>query len=245
MKKILLLGISTLFLFGCISPATAPMLNLQYQGIEKAAKSRPAKMSIVDTQFVATNTYGKMVSSPIMQLAASKGKLPFDMQVQQDYFTKYAPRIQSSLTSDIESLLQDKGFSIANSYPSFDEIPYEVRKNTDLLIVPTFDFAPNVHNSAVTIPIYGEIPKGTLQLIGRFEIAVVEPFSREKLIIKKVDVSSQTTSYSGADAGNAALVNLINSTYPEILQKAATLLDADEISAAVKSSKEIKKRTGF
>lgn len=229
---------------GC-TPQQVSILDLHYQGIEKSEKQRPVKVAIMGAQFTGTNVYAKMMSSPLVQLASTKGSLPYEMSLQSTYFNKYAPRIKDSLTSDIESLLRDKGFNVAHRYDSFDEIPYEARKETELLIIPTFDFGPNVANSPTTMPFIGVINKGALQLIGRMEIAIVEPLSREKLIIKKLDVKSTSYNYSSDAEGINALVDLINATYPDILKTASILLDADEIEASVKSSHEIKSKKVF
>ena len=246
MKKLLLLLPVLAILFGCMQSKPGSILELKYQGIEKNSQPRAVKVAILDTTFAANNPYAKLANLPIMQLAsASRAKLPLEVRVSNEYFNKYAPHLARSLASDIETILVDKGFKVYGRYANFDAIPYADKKNIELLVIPSFDFAPNIQNSSTTLPILGTINKGTLQLIGRVELTVCEPLSREKLVTKKIDVASSSASYDGDTGVHNALVDLLNATYPDILSKAAMLLDAEEMEEFTKHANEIKSKKVF
>ena len=246
MKKLLLLLPVLAILFGCVQSKPGAILELKYQGVEKSSQPRAAKVAILDTKFAANNPYAKLASSPIMQLAAANNaNLPLELRVNNEYFNKYAPRLTQSLASDIETILIDKGFKVYGRYADFDAIPYADKKDIELLVISSFDFAPHIQNSPTTLPLLGTVNKGTLQLIGRVELTVCEPLSREKLVTKKIDVASSSARYDDNTGVYNALVDLLNATYSDILSKTAMLLDAEEMEEFTKYANEIKSKKVF
>jgi len=102
---------------------------------------------------------------------------------------------------DIEELLIDKGYRIKNTYPSFDNMTYDEKKDVDVAleieIVPTFtaaeggwktytpfQFSPS-GNATHT---YGY--SGTVSLIGKINLIGIEPMSHEKIWLKSIDIPS-------------------------------------------------------
>lgn len=227
-------------LSGCSGPTA--VLNLQYQGIEKTTKKHQVKVAMVEPKYVASSATQSVMSSPLMRFAGATGGMPLDMHLTQVYYTEYAPRIQTALLGDIERILAAKGFIVTAKYASMDEIPYAAKKQVDLIVVPEFDFAPMVQDRVTRVPIVGNIHSGEIHLVGRLEIDMVEPMSKELIVIKKVDVSSARSKYSGENEAKDTLINLLNTSYPDIIRKAAAIMDADEIVEAAKDVKELKKK---
>lgn len=100
---------------------------------------------------------------------------------------------------DIEELLIDKGYRIKNTYPSFDNMTYDEKKNVDVAlqieIVPTFTAAEGgwwqySHFSLTGVSTYTYGYKGTVSLIGKINLVGIEPLSHEKIWIKSVDIPS-------------------------------------------------------
>ena len=243
MKKLVLLLPVILLLFGCAPKQPNAILQLQYHGTNASSAPRKAKIAILEASFTANDPYSKLMRSPLIQMAAMHGSgTPLEVSLTSTYFTNYAGRLSKTLTSDLETILVEKGFSVYGKYDSYDAIPYAAKKDIDLLIVPTFDFAPVVRNNVVNTPFIGLVDKGDIQLVGRVELYVSEPLSRERLVTKKIDVATSISNYSNTAEAHNALINLLNTTYPTILSKAAMLLDGEEVDGLIKHSHEIKSK---
>lgn len=229
MKRILVLLFSVLVVFGCAQKNSA-LLELKYSGLP-GEKKYPIKIALIEPQYTGTDVTQQIMSNPLMRLSIAQSTVAYDMELSSYYYTEYAPRIKTALLGDLERMIKDKGMIVVEKYRSFDEIPYGMKKDSlDLVLVPRFDFAPIVRNTPTTLPVIGTTNKGEIQLVGRLEVDLVEPLSKEKMIIKKVDVATATRNYNNNAEGYDALTLLLNMTYPDILGKLFIILDADEIS---------------
>jgi hypothetical protein len=99
---------------------------------------------------------------------------------------------------DIEELLVDKGYHIKSTYPSFDNMTYDEKKESDVAlqieIVPTFTAAEGgwwqYSHFSMNGPTYTFGYKGSVSLIGKINLIAIEPLSHEKIWIKSVDIPS-------------------------------------------------------
>ena len=251
MKRLMvLLCLASLALTGCAGPTA--VLSLQYTGAEKAIKSYPVKVALVEPKHSKDQNLEKIAAGQAqMMLAATymatPPPLPLDVQILQKYNAEYVPRLQSALHGDIERLLAGKGMTVMAKYASFDEIPFAAKKEIDLIVVSEFNFSPLILDRMnKMLFVFGPlVHTGSVELNGRLEITMVEPMSKELILIKKVDLSSNRITYNDEAGAHDALVNLLNTTYPQIIQKAAAIMDSDEIAVAAKDVQQLKEKKRY
>ncbi len=167
---------------------------------------------------------------------------------------------------DIEELLIDKGYRIKNTYPSFDNLTYDEKKESDVAfqieIVPTFTAAEGGWKRYVRMN-WGIGPNtveygydGTVSLIGKINLIGIEPMSHEKIWIKSVEIPSITNIQIHTSPHlqeNTVDINFLNDPsvynalgaalqqqYRGILQQIDTYLDPREFTDLKGQIKELK-----
>lgn len=168
---------------------------------------------------------------------------------------------------DIEELLIDKGYRIKNTYPSFDNMTYDEKKDVDVAfeieIVPTFTaaeggwkrYTPFQFNTNGN-PRYAYGYNGTVSLIGKINLIGIEPMSHEKIWLKSVSIPSitniqiNTTHHFSEPVVDVNFLNdpsvynalgvALQQQYQGILQQIDTYLDPREFTDLKGQIKELK-----
>lgn len=165
----------------------------------------------------------------------------------------YFRMFEQALESDIQSILIAKGMKVKGPYDDFDMMTYPDKKRSNLALIPKviLNISENYHqNERRPLSIGGgefiKI-KGTLSVDGFIEFSLVEPISQQKVWIKRInmpevqetiDVNLMTTDNQGnlnqfnrnRDNRHEALVNMLNTSYPMILDNFWKYLNPEEIN---------------
>jgi neuraminyllactose-binding hemagglutinin len=177
----------------------------------------------------------------------------------------YLKTYLSAFQTDLQTTLIAKGFSLTGPYDDFDMMTYPNKKASDLAIVPELVFNidenySNVYNNAPGASIKRIKMSGNLRLNGFIKFSMVEPISEQKMWIKKINLPEQEeiitvdlVYYIGAldhlhankDNRDAALVNMLNKIYPEVMKKFWSYLDDEEIKMMVKASKNVRAKKRY
>jgi|GEM_PF-2834199 len=238
---------------GCASvPVT--QLSLNYVAPAQGAQTKSVKVALVKPQFAGTQAKAPMpavggIFGNIMNAQMEKYATP-EFAIGEKYNKDYAQRVQNSMLSDLEKVLKVRGLNLSQAYDSFDEIPYSDKQKVDMIVVPSFDFGPQVTNKRTStyIPYYGTKynDEGTVQLVGKLKVEFIEPMSKEKIIIKTIDVTSLSATYSAQYASKDEALNvftdMLNSLYPLLMAKVEKITDADEIQLSLKDIKRLKEK---
>jgi hypothetical protein len=247
--------VAALSLFMVAGCATQPVaqLSLNYMAPAHGAEAKSIKVALVKPQFAGTQSKAPTqmggIFGSIMSAQLDKYATP-EFTVSEKYNKDYAQRMQNSMLSDIEKILKAKGLNLSQSYDSFDEIPYGDKQKVEIIVVPSFDFGPQVSNkrSTVFIPFVGtrENDEGTVQFVGKLKVEFIEPMSKEKIIIKNIDVTSLGANYSAhydsKDGAVNVLTDMLNSLYPLLMAKVEKITDVDEIQLSLKDIKRLKEK---
>ncbi|MBV9960955.1 MAG: hypothetical protein JO072_01795 [Parafilimonas sp.] len=183
-----------------------------------------------------------------------------------DIFTNF----QKFMGDDIEELLIDKGYRIKSTYPTFDNMTYDEKKEVDVAlqieIVPSFSALDGKWSSIKHVPIWannhgGNVYytyqfNGTVSLIGKINLYGLEPLSHEKIWIKSVPIptiynislnTSGDLQKEGIDVNFLNDPNVYNSIgsalqkeYQSILSQIDTYLDPREFQDLKDQIKELK-----
>lgn len=174
---------------------------------------------------------------------------------------------QRSIGSDIEELIIAKGFTMKGPFAGFDEMVFEDKKRTDLLIQieinPEFTATEGGWRSHVNIltPGYAYSYEGNVSLVGKINVSGVEPLTNEKIWSKSVSIPNveniQIKTSQKYDRPLSAyeilrdpgvynaLGKALQQQYGGILEKVAAHFNVDEFNTLKNQIKELKSKKGF
>jgi hypothetical protein len=182
--------------------------------------------------------------------------------------TELFKRFQEALGSDIEELIIAKGFTMKGPFSDFDEMIFDDKKSTDVAIkieiLPQFTAVEGGWQTHVSIlgPSYNTYSyNGKCSLIGKINLAGVEPLTNEKIWSKSVNIpnvenievrtSNKYNSMLNAyqimqDPGvYNAIGKALQAQYSGILDKIAAHFSPEEFNSLKPQIKELKSKKGF
>lgn len=248
MRKAFILGILTAILGACASAPAPHMLNLNYSPKSSGAKSE-VKVALVKPSFNSkgfASASGQQGAFAAIMNAQLEKATPPDASIAKKYNDDYSFRIKNSMLGDIERVLQAKGFVVTKTFDTFDEITYADKKGVDLLVNPVFDFGPSVANKrdTTTIPYMGTSYSdvGSIKLIGKLKIEMIEPASNERIVIKSLDVGAfgVEAQYKSKEEAENTVIDLINQMYPKMMDKLEAVIDVDEVNHSLADINKLK-----
>lgn len=163
--------------------------------------------------------------------------------------------MENTFSNDIQKLLASKGLTVVQEVNNMDEITYSQKKSIDLIAVVSFDITPTLNittpSTCHTYPVLGLVctnEEGDIRLNGKVYVSLLEPMSKEKIIIKTIDISSIASSggivsfhYVGSDSALDSMYKLMNKDYPVLMSSMSKALDGEEIQANLKDIKDLKR----
>jgi hypothetical protein len=177
-------------------------------------------------------------------------------------------RFQSALGNDIEELIIAKGFSLKGPYQSFDEMVFEDKKVTEMLIdieiAPEFTAQQGGWRSSLAL-LYGNRAvysySGSASLVGKINISGIEPLTHEKIWSKSVlipnieNIPIQTSQKYDHILNATELLNdpgiynavgkALMTQYTGIMNKIAAHFEVEELTSLKPQIKELKAKKGF
>lgn len=175
---------------------------------------------------------------------------------------------REALGNDIEELIIAKGFSLKGPYESLDEMIFEDKKRTEVLI--QIEIAPRFtaqaggwksHFMIVGSDRYMYSYEGTVSLVGKINISGVEPLTNEKIWSKSVsipnveDIAIETSKKYKKILNDFELINdpqvynmlgkALMRQYAGIMDKVTAHFNVDEFHTLKVQVKELKSKKGF
>lgn len=181
--------------------------------------------------------------------------------------TELFQNLRKSLGADIEELVIANGFSLKGPYDALDEMIFEDKKRTELLIqieiAPAFTAVEgnwrNNYNPLLGTNSYSY--SGKASLVGKITLTGIEPLTNEKIWVKSVSIPNienisiaTTTRYSRPlnevevfqDPGiYNAIGNALQTQYKGMMEKIAVHLNSEEFNSLKPQIKELKSRKGY
>lgn len=256
LRKVIILMSITLLLSACGEVPLKP-LNLSYNIPSNSVTQNDVKIALVKPKYnnIASSKQMPSISqsSPFGALLSKQmdKMLPVSYKINQKFNDDYAVSLENSMSSDIEGIVKSNGFHVVANAVSEDDITYAQKKSIDLIIEPVFDMAPvvKVTKEQSCNPYFCTDEEGIISLGGKIYLNFVEPMSKEKMLIKTVDISSlsgsgilQQVSYAGYSNAENAVVDLINGIYPVLMSKISNVIDKDEIMTTISDVKHLKQK---
>ncbi len=174
---------------------------------------------------------------------------------------------QAALGDDIEELIISKGFTMKGPYVGFDEMIFEDKKRTEVLI--QIEIAPRftAHEGGwrQSFPNFtGNAPysySGKVSLVGKINLSGTEPLTNQKIWSKSVlipnveDILIQTTNKYDRVLTNFELINdpgvynvlgkALMRQYTGIMEKIAAHFSVEEFQTLKGQIKELKSKKGY
>ncbi len=175
---------------------------------------------------------------------------------------------KKAIGNDIEELIISKGFSLKGPYESFDEMIFDDKKNTQILInieiSPRFTAHEGSWKSHLNLlspqnPTYSYI--GKVSLVGKININGVEPLTNEKIWSKSVSIPNveniqiETSERYSRVLNDLELINdpgvynalgkALMTQYAGILDKISTHFSVAEFQSLKDQIKELKSKKGY
>ena len=178
------------------------------------------------------------------------------------YLTSYT----RSLGTDLQRVLVAKGLKVTGPFDDFQNMTFPEKKNSDLALIPRVYLEINESysvNKEEPGPLGGKavIRQGQMSAHGFVELTLVEPMSEQKMWVKKIDLPGVSENISvdlfmgddgklnpfhqNKDNRDTALINMLNESYPRVLDAFWRYLDSDEIRHLAEEAKDAKKRKGY
>ncbi|HNP23445.1 MAG TPA: hypothetical protein PKM63_17380 [Panacibacter sp.] len=196
-------------------------------------------------------------------------------QVQPYYVTTFLAannelfrNFREAIGKDIEELIVAKGFNLKGPYSSFDDMIFDDKKRTDIVIQiemsPEFTAAQGAwksHYNPLVSGNYTYTYSGKVSLVGKINLSGVEPLTNQKIWSKSVlipnidNIIIQTTGkydhplnayevYQDPGIYNA-VGTALGQQYAGIMNKIAAQINAEEFLSMKPEIKELKAKKGY
>lgn len=158
--------------------------------------------------------------------------------------------------TDLERILIAKGFPSAGTFLTTDEMTFAQKERSSLILSPNMDVNVDVAGGG-----FGQARTATVS--GTVSLEFIEPMSREKVWVKRVQLPPHTVQIKN-DApsfaeilaaskqppnpnaiGKAAMTQLLNDFYATAMTKIWDQLDPREIQSLKKDADKLKSRTNY
>lgn len=185
-------------------------------------------------------------------------------------YTRVGRGFSRSMGVDLDKIIVAKGMTAIGPYATLDDVTYPDKKSADLTLAPRvflntetrFDNSHHVNYSGI-----GYVEKSfTMRIAGWVSYEMREPLSGQKMWVKRLDLDERTVrgveiyeavpvrrdqygnvlqwsegevKFSGRED---ALGDALNAYYPEIMQRAWTYLDPNEMIELREKTREIRER---
>ena len=191
-------------------------------------------------------------------------------------FTLYRNELFQSfgkgLASDIEELIIAKGFTLKGPYQGYDEMVFDDKKSTEMVISieinPEFtaaegEWTPHQHLNLLSMaPSYNTYSyAGKVSLVGKINLSGVEPLTNEKIWSKSVSIPNVeniqivTSGTYESPVNSQELMNdpsvynavgkALQAQYNGIMDKVSAHFSVEEFNTLKSQIKELKSKKGF
>lgn len=181
-----------------------------------------------------------------------------------ELFTQF----KTAIGNDIEELIVAKGFNLKGPYSAFDDMIFDDKKRTDIVVQiemdPQFTAAQGEwksHYNPLVGGLFTYTYSGKVSLIGKINLTGIEPLTNQKIWSKSVSIPSieniviQTTAkYTHPLDGNEiyqdpgvynAVGRALSIQYAGIMNKVAAQINAEEFLSMRNEIKELKGKKGY
>lgn len=179
---------------------------------------------------------------------------------------------QQAMETDFEEMLLSRGFVFKGPFPTYNEMVYADRRDSDLVLHPQIEIRPRVNAEPTEksnvvgeiLSIGGDmwvIESGTVALAGRVTLAIYEPMTQTRLWNRSISVPDTTVRWQGELEYEVpprsmahimeepqlqnGFARLMEDMYERTLQTAWDYLDPEEMLVLREQAYEIREDAGY
>lgn len=246
MKK----SISLFFLVTCLLGCFAPQ-----QSTVETKQTYTFDYSTTDVAKLGSNAFVVGLIKPFYSTAFPSGE------------TELFKNFKKAIGDDVEELVVAKGFTLKGPYETRDEMIFEDKKRTDMLIqvemTPSFTAVEGQWRSSYN-PLFNTTTytySGKASLVGKITLIGIEPLTHEKIWIKSVlipnveNIPITTSNRYNRPLGEMEIINdpgvynalgkALQQQYKGIMDKINAHFNNEEFASLKTQIKELKSKKGF
>lgn len=181
--------------------------------------------------------------------------------------TELFKNFKKAIGDDVEELVIAKGFSLKGPYETRDEMIFEDKKRTDMLIqvemTPAFTAVEGQWKSSYIplVNVYTYTYSGKASLVGKITLTGIEPLTNEKIWVKSVSIPNieniliATSKKYDRPLDEIAILNdpgvynalgkALQQQYKGIMEKVNAHFNSEEFASLKTQIKELKTKKGF
>ena len=246
-KRLYLLGF--LGVFFMVSGCAHTPLNLSYQPAQRPYKKHKIKIAVVKPAYTGSKIQQNIQQMFMLSAYGDSGEAPINISLYNKYINIYSLKLANAMIADLDKIVASKGMIPYKTFDIYDEVTYRDKKNVDLILAPEFDFGPIIKNHHTWIPMIWPLnhiywDHGSIIMAGKIRLVFYEPMSKEKIVLKDVDISSlgldTTIPYSSKSDAEDKIINFLNKMYPQLMGRVAKVIDPDEIAESMSDIEHLK-----
>ena len=184
-------------------------------------------------------------------------------------WAEFAPGLADDLARDLEESLTARGFRVMGPFGTYDEMVYQEKENSHLLLTPAMELDATVHDVVPKehhiIELLGPsrgnftVESGSVTVGGRVTISILESFTQEKLFSRSIELPSSTSAFTGELEYTAppppvshnepvlrnAVSRALEGLYVQILGEVWDQLDPRQMEVLQGQAMEIREKAGY
>ena len=210
-KCLLLLLITVLCLSGCVSYVQMPDIALEQKNYPKPEDVSNLSFAMAQPEIKVTTNLTNTTTSGLFE------RVKYDTN-----------KVSGYLTKEVQKVLLSKGFTITNTYESYNNMTFTQKRNTSALFYPQVDIQIDEKSlwEHMRFLVFSNTSiKGRINVNATVNIIMLEPLSGEKLWIKSIPITGldESVLYSPELYGGPELTG---SYVPEELKPIAVKIDS-------------------
>jgi hypothetical protein len=163
----------------------------------------------------------------------------------------------SAFNKNFYDMMIDKGINTLGPFKNLDIMTFPEKKNSDLVVNPEINFVFSTKQLSAQSKLNSVIYSYDISIGGSLDISILEPLSKERMWLKKLDLKnlekSITFELKGSQNNTESLNTVINNTYVELLTNffnasyptISKYFNADELLLIKKQSQELREKKGY
>jgi hypothetical protein len=244
-------------LAGCATIPQQPMQQPISQPVQQIEKYE-AKFDYTTLGETAAPRSAEVTFTILNALFKTKGSLAW-------FASQQFVNLPDTIKQDLQKILIAKGLSVLGPYTSYDLIPFQDKKDIDLLLIPTIELSAKLKDQNEQLENYWAwqsptIQTGNAEISGNINIEMREIVTRELMWVKSIPFKEFEFPYlvripwgKGHIPGKLynydpiidGMAKGVEQQYPQMMATIYKLIDSEEMKIIKKQAHELKVKKGY
>ena len=163
----------------------------------------------------------------------------------------------SAFNKNFYDMMIDKGINTLGPFKNLDEMTFPEKKNSDLVVSPEINFVFSTAQLSTQSKMNSVVYSYNISVGGSLDISILEPLSKERMWLKKLDLEnlekSMTFELKGSQNNAANINTYTNNAYVDLLNiffntsfpTISKYFSAEELLVLKKQSQELREKKSY